>query len=58
MLYVVNDDNIDQDTGGVETQTATEDNDKLVTGAAEQLSCTKPECVADVKVYFDSALYD
>ena len=31
MLYAVNDDNTDQDLGGVETPTATEDNDKLVT---------------------------
>ena len=31
MLYAVNDDNTDQDAGGVETLTAMEDNDKLVT---------------------------
>ena len=31
MLYTVNDDNTDQNAGGVETPTATEDNDKLVT---------------------------
>ena len=31
MLYTVNDDNTDQDVGGVETPTAMEDNDKLVT---------------------------
>ena len=31
MLQAVNDDNTDQDAGGVETSTETEENDKLVT---------------------------
>ena len=31
MLYAVNDDNTDQDAGGVETPVATEENDKPVT---------------------------
>lgn len=31
MLYTVNDDDTDQDAGGVERPTAAEDNDKLVT---------------------------
>ena len=69
MLYASNDDNTDQDAGGVET--ATEDDNKLVTQELQNTSCAKPEGVTDFKVYlsviikssrhfqdFDFALYD
>ena len=70
MLYTGNDDNTDQEAGGVETPTAMEDNDKLVTQELRNTSCTKPQCLADFKAYlrliikspkhfqdFNSALY-
>ena len=69
MLYIGNDDNTDQDAGGVEM--AMEDSNKLVTQELQNTSCAKPEGVADFKVYssviikgprhfqdFDLALYD